>query len=131
MRNYEIKKTIHGPAVIYQGEILFLDQTMDFFELIDDNPEFLFDITEAVADHLEQEIDLMLSAIRDRHTANSGAAYTAIAVVSHYWRLVLDEYPIYSQAMLKAQGEDATWDMSNPKKELIHRFYTKGKLNDN
>lgn len=131
MRNYEIKKTIHGPAVIYQGEILFLDQTMDFFELIDDNPEFLFDITEAVADHLEQEIDLLLSAIRDRHTANSGAAYAAIAVVSQYWRLVLDEYPTYSQAMLKAQGEDATWDMANPKKELIHRFYTKGKLNDN
>jgi len=131
VKNYEIRKTVHGPAVFYQGEILFLDQTLSFFDLIDENPEFLFDITEAVASHFREESESILSALNDRHTANTGSAYTAINVISHYWRLVFEEYPQYSQAMLKAKGQENTWDMSDPRKAMIHRFYTKGNLNDN
>jgi len=131
VKKYEIKKTIHGPAVIYEGEILFLDQTLSFFDLIDEQPEFLFDITEAVISHFKEESDSILSALRDRHTANVGPAYTAVSVISHYWKLIFEEYPQYSQAMLKATGQENTWDMSNPNKALIHRFYTKGRINDN
>ncbi len=131
MKKYEIKNTIHGPAVLYEGEILFLDQTLSFFDIIDENAEFLFDITDALISNIKEEVGYLLSALEDRHPANVGPAYAVIGVISHYWRLIHNEYPEYSQAMLKARGEENTWDMNDPNKALIHKFYTKGNIDDN
>jgi hypothetical protein len=131
MKNYEIKKTTMGPAVIYENEILFLDQTISFFDIIEENPEFLWDITDAVIAHYDEQVALFRSALTDRHTASAASIHTTVAIINNYWELIFDKYPSYSQSVLKAQGEDAVWDMSDPKKALIHQFYTKADLHDN
>lgn len=122
MKEYEIKKTIHGPAVLYRGELIFFEQVLPFFDLFDEYPETLFELSEAVCEHLRSEMELLIESVYDRRLIDTTSTNSAILMLNHFWRLVNNEYPLYNKARLESQNQ--TWDLTDEKAKIIHAYYS-------
>ena len=122
MKEYQIKKTIHGPAVLYKDELIFFEQVLQFFDLFDEYPETLFELSEAVCEHLRSEMEMLIESVIDRRLIDTTTTNSAILMLHHFWRLVNNEYPLYNKARMESQN--TTWDLSDEKAKIIHDYYS-------
>ena len=122
MKEYQIKKTIHGPAVLYKDELIFFEQVLPFFDLFDEYPEALFELSEAVCEHLRSEMEMLIESVSDRRLIDTTTTNSAILMLHHFWRLVNNEYPLYNKARMESQN--TTWDLSDEKAKIIHDYYS-------
>lgn len=96
---YEIKKSSHGPVVLYGNEILFLDQGRQLFDVVDENPGFLFELNQAITEHIKVHIDNLMESLSERRMFDPISTMQAMNVVHSYFRFVYQEYPEYRKAL--------------------------------
>jgi hypothetical protein len=122
--SYEIKQSVHGPVVIYEGQFYFIGQTVEFFGIFDAHPEILFDITNAVIEHVDNQFLILKEALSDKMYLDTSAVYGAITLVNHYYKLVFHEYPEYRKALTQSTSlSQSDLDRINSIRGVLDSFY--------
>jgi hypothetical protein len=124
INNWEIKKTVHGPAIVYNNEIFFLEQSRQIFDIIDDNPDILFALNKEVIDHLKSNMNPLIEALEERSQQDAMPTIISINAIHNYFRFVYHEYKEYRAAIARAvlgSSEVEAVYVLNPK--AVNEFY--------
>lgn len=122
--DWNIKKTVHGPAIVYNDEIFFLEQGRQIFDIIDNNPDILFALNEQVIEHIESNIEPLIEALKERSQQDAMPSIVSINSIHNYFRFVYHEYREYRAAIARAVFSSSDVEavyVLNPKK--INDFY--------
>jgi len=126
--SYQIKNTIHGPLVIFNDEMYFLDQPHQLFDVVDNNPDILFDLNKAIIEHFNSYINPILDSLKERKQSHSLPMASALNAINLYFRFVYHEYFEYRTAVARALFDtndiEAVFVMNH---EKINEFFN---LND-
>jgi hypothetical protein len=124
METYTIKPSLHGPVVLFNEEMYFITEKNRIFELLDDLPELIFDINEAIHTQLEAQSAILVDSLKKFNKQDPSDARAAIDAVQNYHRLIYSEYPEYRAQIAEAVLGDRKFEslqQLNP--PHINKFY--------
>jgi hypothetical protein len=120
---YEIKQSAHGPVTIYENKVIALHEHIDLYDIIDNNENYLQELTAAVLQHISLLSVQFQKDIKDYYRTDP-SRFNVREVVADYNNLVYTEYPKYrlrlAATLLKRTDEEAIKSL-NP--DHINKFY--------
>jgi len=123
-KKYQIQKSLHGPLISYNQEIFFLDQPHQLFDIVDQYPEILEELSDAILEHIKTYIDPLIESIEERKNHDVMQVISEMNVVHNYFRFVFYEYPAYrkslTETILGTQDIEASVALND---EKINNFY--------
>lgn len=124
MKKYTIKTTVHGPCIITNDDMFFISDGVGFNELIDQEPELIFDIHQAMIAQLQYESTVMIDSLVGYKRHDPMKVRAALDALMVYHRFIYQEYPDYRSMITKAiAGEINHENVYEINPDHINRFY--------
>lgn len=124
MGTYTIKSSLHGPVIFFEEDMYFITEKNRIFDLLDELPNLIFDINEAVFNQLESQSAILVDSLKKFNKQDPSDARAAIDAVQNYHRLIYSEYPEYRAQVAEAVFGDRKFEslqQLNP--PHINKFY--------
>ena len=124
MGTYTIKSSLHGPVIFFEEDMYFITEKNRIFDLLDELPNLIFDINEAVSAQLESQSTILVDSLKKFNKQDPSDARAAIDAVQNYHRLIYSEYPEYraqiAEAVLGDRKAESLHQLNPPH---INKFY--------
>jgi hypothetical protein len=124
MATYTIKSSLHGPVIFFEEDMYFITEKNRIFDLLDELPNLIFDINEAVSAQLESQSAILVDSLKKFNKQDPSDARAAIDAVQNYHRLIYSEYPEYraqvAEAVLGDRKSESLQQLNPPH---INKFY--------
>jgi len=123
---YILRQSMHGPAVEYNGQLIFLIEGKRLFEVVDNHPQILYDLTDSVIEFVKTEVAEMISALGEYRLYDPANVFEAINSVHSYNRFVFNEYVAYrSDIALATLGSREMKDIMSLNDPIVNQFYSR------
>jgi hypothetical protein len=123
-KNATIKPSIHGPVIIFEDQIYFLDQGQQLFDIIDNDPELLFLLNNSMIEHFNLSIAPILQSLKEKTNYAVMPMASSLNAVHSYYRFIYSDYLGYRQAVARAVFDTSDVEaMVALNHKLVNEFY--------
>jgi len=101
---YEMIRTTVGPIFKYQDKYFTIGDTNDMFDLVEEHPDLLSDVTTHLINEVREAVNEYLEALKDGLAFNPQKVYAYINVLNQFSTFKFVQWPQYQKAFTDASN---------------------------